>query len=133
MTAKDSMLQKGVRPSALRMQIYNYLDLNRTHPTVDEIYSTLSDEYPTLSKTTVYNTVKLLESKKIIKAISIEGFRTRYDANAEFHGHFLCRSCGMVYDVALDFCPEFPMDDYEIESKDVFYSGICKNCKCLKK
>ena len=128
MNAHEIMSAKGVKPSALRMQIYNYLDGHRTHPTVDEIYTTLSEEYPTLSKTTVYNTVKLLEKSGIIKVISIEGFRTRYDANASFHGHFLCRSCGNVYDVWISDCPEFPETGFEIDAKDVFYTGCCKDC-----
>lgn len=128
MSAKDVMLEKGVKPSALRMQIYNYLDHHRTHPTVDEIYTGLSEAFPTLSRTTVYNTVKLLEQNGIIKAIAIEGFRTRYDANASFHGHFLCRSCGNVYDVWITDCPEFPESGFAVDSKDVFYTGSCKDC-----
>lgn len=130
MTAQELMTKKGVKPSALRIQIYDYLDSHRTHPTVDEIYTDLENEFPTLSKTTVYNTVKILEKNGIIKAISIEGFRTRYDANASFHGHFLCRKCGMVYDawISESECPNFPENGFEIDTKDVFYSGICKNC-----
>lgn len=128
MNAQNIMMSKGVKPSALRMQILNYLDNHRTHPTVDEIYTELSGEFPTLSKTTVYNTVKILEKSGIIKAISIEGFRTRYDANASFHGHFLCRGCGNVYDVWITECPEFPESGFEIDAKDVFYTGVCKDC-----
>ena len=128
MTAQQIIAAKGIKASALRIQIYNYLDKHRTHPTVDEIYSDLSEDYPTLSKTTVYNTVKLLESSGIIKAIAIEGFRTRYDANADFHGHFLCRKCGLVMDISIETCPDFPLKDFLVDSKDVFYTGTCKSC-----
>ena len=133
MTAQNIMMSKGVKPSALRLQIYEYLDDHRTHPTVDEIYVSLAENFPTLSKTTVYNTVKILEKSGIIKAISIEGFRTRYDANADFHGHFLCKDCGMVYDVVLKECPEFSQTGFEVSSKDVYYSGCCKSCLDNKK
>ena len=133
MTAQNIMMSMGVKPSALRLQIYEYLDKHRTHPTVDEIYVSLAEHFPTLSKTTVYNTVKILEKSGIIKAISIEGFRTRYDANAEFHGHFLCKDCGMVYDVAINECPNFPKAGFEVSSKDVYYSGRCKSCLENKK
>ena len=128
MTVQDLMSAKGVKPSALRLQIYGYLNSHRTHPTVDEIHSALAETYPTLSKTTVYNTVKLLSETGIIKPISIEGFRTRYDANAAFHGHFLCKNCGMVYDVSLTDCPAFPDKDFRVDDKDVYYSGCCKSC-----
>lgn len=128
MTASEIMSAKGVKPSALRLQIYEYLDNHRTHPTVDEIYVALAEHFPTLSKTTVYNTVKLLVQTGIIKGISIEGFRTRYDANAGFHGHFLCRDCGMVYDVWLKGCPEFPESGFQVDAEDVYYTGSCKDC-----
>ncbi len=128
MTVHKLMSENGVKPSALRMEIYSYLDANRTHPTVDEIYTGLAAKYPTLSKTTVYNTVKILAQSGIIKAISIEGFRTRYDADTQFHGHFLCRKCGKVYDVNLPDCPDFPESGYEVDEKDVYYSGSCKDC-----
>lgn len=130
MTAREIMESKGVKPSALRLQIYDYLDSHRTHPTVDEIYTGLAVSFPTLSKTTVYNTVKVLEKSGIIKAIAIEGFRTRYDANASFHGHFLCKRCGMVYDAWITECPPFPETGFEVDTQDVFYSGVCE--KCLK-
>ena len=128
MNAINIMASKGVKPSALRLQIYEYLDSHRTHPTVDEIYVKLSETFPTLSKTTVYNTVKLLEEAGIIKAISIEGFRTKYDANAEFHGHFLCRNCGNVIDIFLENSPEIPNDGSRVDVTDVFYTGCCKSC-----
>lgn len=129
MTPERLMTEKNVKPSALRLQIYEYLDAHRTHPTVDDIYFGLCENFPTLSKTTVYNTVKLLAEKDIIKAIAIEGFRTRYDANTAFHGHFLCKACGHVYDVFDVSCPEYPKNGFFTQTIDVYYSGICKECQ----
>ncbi|HMM69990.1 MAG TPA: transcriptional repressor, partial [Gudongella oleilytica] len=51
--------QKGIRPSFIRVRILSLLMNARIHPTVDEIYEVLSKEILTLSKTTVYNTLKL--------------------------------------------------------------------------
>ena len=129
MNPNELMTATGVKPSALRLQIYHYLDTHRTHPTVYEMYSDLAESYPTLSKTTVYNTVKLLAETDIIKAIAIEGFRTRYDANTAFHAHFLCRKCGMVYDIFDVKEPDFPENGFVAETTDVYYSGSCKNCQ----
>ena len=61
----------GVRPSLQRLAIYKYVAEHPTHPTADEIYEALKDQIPTLSKTTVYNTVKLLTEQGIIKMITI--------------------------------------------------------------
>ncbi len=128
MTAQYAMTAKGVKPSVIRLAVYNYLCENRIHPTVDEIYSALSPQMPTLSKTTVYNTVNLLAQKGIVKSISIEGFRTRYDAENTFHAHCLCTQCGKVFDVFNVSCPECTLDGFDVSTKDVFYSGCCKAC-----
>ena len=60
MNAAQSLQEKNIRPSLLRIKILEYLISVKTHPTVDEIYDKLLPEIPTLSKTTVYNTLKLL-------------------------------------------------------------------------
>ena len=49
----------GIKPSVQRIAIMEYLFKHHTHPTVDEIYTELLPQIPTLSKTTVYNTLKL--------------------------------------------------------------------------
>ena len=50
--------EKNIRPSVQRMAIYNFLAENPVHPTVDTIYTALSPQMPTLSRTTVYNTLR---------------------------------------------------------------------------
>jgi len=54
----------GVRPSPQRVAVMEYLMTHHTHPTVDAIYAALSGTMPTLSRTTVYNTLKLLVDEK---------------------------------------------------------------------
>jgi len=49
-----------------RLEVLKYLDENRTHPTVYEIYSALKEKNPSLSKTTVYNSVETLNEHSII-------------------------------------------------------------------
>ncbi len=58
----NSILENaGIRPSVQRVAIYTYIKENPIHPDVDTVYSALSPMYATLSKTTVYNTLKLFE------------------------------------------------------------------------
>ena len=51
--------EHNIKPSYQRMKIFQYLLDNHNHPTVDTIYKALCTEIPTLSKTTVYNTLNL--------------------------------------------------------------------------
>ena len=109
-----------------------YLMNHKTHPTVDEIYLALSPSIPTLSKTTVYNTLNLFIEKNVIQVLTIDEKNARYDADISKHGHFYCRSCGKVYDI-FDLKPEIyvipPLENFHVDSVEISYYGTCKTCR----
>ncbi len=118
-----------IRPSGLRIKILEYILSHKTHPTIDEIYAELLKDNPTLSKTTVYNTTRILAENHLIKTITIDGQQVRYDGNVAFHGHFRCKNCGRIYDFNVNHVPEeAELKDFLIENMDVYYVGSCKNC-----
>lgn len=129
-TIKASLINSNVKPSFQRVKIMEYLMSGKTHPSVDEIYTELVKEIPTLSKTTVYNTLNIFIDAKIAKVLSIEDTETRYDADVSFHGHFKCKKCGNIYDFKIDSndCKTDDLTNFIIEDKNVYYKGICKNC-----
>ena len=45
----------GIRPSAQRIAILEYISACRCHPTADDVYSSLVEQNPTLSRTTVFS------------------------------------------------------------------------------
>ena len=70
----------NIKPSVQRIAIMSYLMEHRTHPSVDEIYTALAPSIPTLSKTTVYNTLKLLSEQGAAQTLTIDERNTCYDA-----------------------------------------------------
>lgn len=126
----EQLKLKNIRLSHQRLKVLEYLVNNRIHPTVDQIFSQLRKEIPTLSKTTVYNTLDTLVEAGIVKVITIEDNETRYDIDTKSHGHFKCESCGTIYDFAINI-DSFDIKDLEgfkVYSKEVYFKGICKNC-----
>lgn len=123
----------NIKPSVQRIAIMNYLMEHRTHPTVDEIYTALSPSIPTLSKTTVYNTLKLLSEQGAALTLTIDERNTCYDADTSTHAHFLCRNCGRIYDLecsdAVKKVVEMDMNGHDIQEIHYYYKGICKDCK----
>ena len=71
--------ENSLKITPQRLEILRYLDEHRTHPTVDEIYCALKEKNPSLSKTTVYNSVDVLRDNGIIQSITISGSEQRYD------------------------------------------------------
>jgi len=126
----EFLKKHGVKPSYQRMQIFEYLLKSRNHPTVDEIFKTLVNNIPTLSKTTVYNTLKLFADKKIVIIINIEDNETRYDTDVSNHGHFKCIKCGSVYDFNVDLSKVGIKDieNFNISEYHFYLKGYCNNC-----
>jgi Fur family peroxide stress response transcriptional regulator len=120
----------NIKPSIQRIKVYEYLFNNKNHPTVDMIYTNLIDEIPTLSKTTVYNTLKLFIDNGIATTVTIEDNEVRYDATMEEHAHFKCDNCGDIYDVEIDLeqLRFKKLNDFKIDKTNIYLNGICKKC-----
>ncbi len=122
--------ENKMRPSFIRVKIYTLLVESRIHPTVDELYEQLSKEILTLSKTTVYNTLKLFIDKGIVRAINIEGNELRFEAERGFHGHFKCRVCGQIYDIPMnENVITRELEGFSVEDVQVLVSGVCPECE----
>jgi Fur family transcriptional regulator, peroxide stress response regulator len=124
--------QFSIKPSVQRSAVMNFLLNNRIHPTIDEIYTALSPNMPTLSKTTVYNTLDLFVEKGAVRALAIDERNSRYDVDISAHAHFMCRCCGKVHDI-FNVNPSFfqkPQSDmFTIDTVEISYTGICNSCK----
>ncbi len=107
-----------------------YLNKNQCHPTVDQVYKDLQSEIPTISKSTVYNTLNLFIEAGLIRALNIEDNEIRYDIITKNHGHFKCGKCGRIFNFSIDlnnFIAE-ELTGFEISDKNVYFKGICPGC-----
>lgn len=127
-TAIEHLTSQGIHSSQQRIAIMDFLLKNRTHPTADEIFTALSPTMPTLSKTTVYNTLKLFEDQGAVMAISIDEKNLRYDAYTAPHAHFRCRSCGRIHDLPISQTEVSNHDGFSIESTHIYHWGLCPSC-----
>jgi len=125
----NKLLSSGLRQTFQRRKILEFLENTKSHPTADAIYKEVKKSIPTVSKTTIYNTVNKLVKEGIIKSISASG-QTRYDACIGCHGHFVCSKCGRVFDVPFP-SPSAPkdIDGHEIKDSFAYHTGTCKYCR----
>ena len=126
----NHLVKHNIKPSYPRIKILEYLLDKRNHPTVEDIYSELVREVPTLSKTTVYNTLNLLIKANLARVVTIEENETRYDADVSSHGHFKCEECGSIYDfrIPIDEIAVGDLNSFKINEKNVYYKGVCSKC-----
>ncbi len=129
------LLKNHIKPSFPRLKVFEYLATNASHPTVDDIYRALVVEIPTLSKTTIYNTLDLFLRANVIRAVTIDGNELRYDVDITDHGHFKCERCNSIYefDIDPDALSASDLDGFEVRERNVYYRGICPKCRAEEK
>lgn len=131
----DQLVRNGIRPSYHRIKVFTYLQQTETHPTVEEIYTALSPHIPSLSKATVYNTLHTLIEAGLVREVNIDLDAQHYDTMLENHGHFRCVACGQIFnfDADIDQITVSGLQNFRIDKKDVFFSGLCPACQRLSK
>jgi Fur family transcriptional regulator, peroxide stress response regulator len=132
MEALDILVKHDIKPSLQRLAVMNYMLTHFTHPTVDEIYNSLSSSIPTLSKTTVYNTLTLFEEQGVVLQLEIDKKNIRFDGNTVYHAHFRCKQCGVIIDIFNQKEADLVLNDYPdltIDEVQIYYTGCCKSCK----
>ena len=121
---------RGLRPSPQRIAIFSYVYNSKEHPTVDTVYRSLSPDYPTLSRTTVYQTLETLCECGLVQRIS-EGGEMRFDAETDRHGHFVCTKCGEISNIAFTGKIPLPLpkdSGYVIKETQIAHRGLCPKC-----
>lgn len=126
---QQCLTEHGIKPSLQRIAVLEYLMTHATHPTVDTIFSDLYPSIPTLSKATVYNTLKLLVQCGAVNMITIDEKNARYDACTTPHMHFRCRECGAIIDIEqeLPVTVDLPRGTV-VESCQTYCYGVCAEC-----
>ncbi len=130
LTIAEQLTVHGIKPSYPRIQIYKYLYTKKNHPTVDDIYNDLIEEIPTLSKTTVYNTLNLFIEAKLVKSFNLDKNEKRYEIIIHDHSHFQCERCNRIYDIPCDDINLLPKEyeGFKVNEKQIFLKGICEEC-----
>lgn len=127
----DKLKESKIRFTPQRLAIIKYLEGNTSHPSVEDIYSEIKRDFPSLSMATVYNTLQVLCNLGIVQEINIEAGKMHFDPNPEPHCHFYCLTCKKVYDFEADIQQwEVPcfMDNFWVEKYYVNFVGTCNNC-----
>lgn len=122
--------EKGVSPSIQRIKIMQFILNNDQHSSVDAIYQALIHEIPTLSKTTVYNTLSLFVEKNIINTITIDNTEILYEQSQKPHAHFRCEVCKEVIDIDINssLFGISEIENHRVDKVNIHINGTCSKC-----
>lgn len=130
----DIFKEKKLKLTPQRIAVYKCLLATKEHPSAETVYNCLQEDYPTMSLATVYKTLKTLVEVNLIQELNVGEGNFRYDANTFPHPHIQCISCSKVSDIDNIFFPELndkvkPYTDFDVLSNQVYFYGICSECK----
>ncbi|MCB1162485.1 MAG: Fur family transcriptional regulator [Candidatus Krumholzibacteriia bacterium] len=105
------------------------------HATADALVETVRGEIGSISRQAVYDALRVLVDKRLIRRIQPAGSAARFEDRVnDNHHHLICRSCGAMVDVdcAVGAAPCLTAKDdhgYAIDEAEVVYWGRCPSCQ----
>jgi Fur family peroxide stress response transcriptional regulator len=130
-----TLKQAGLRLTPQRIAICRLLGESHTHPTADSIYLEVHTQYPSLSRMTVYNTLRALVDLGAVNALGSAGDDAiHYDGNTDPHINVACISCHRIEDVparqVVDLNALVARETgFKLLGARVLYYGFCPACQ----
>jgi Fe2+ or Zn2+ uptake regulation protein len=130
----DLFRANGRKVTAQRQCIFRALQGNVAHPSAEAVYEAVRSEMETISLKTVYQTLYELAELGEIATLDLGTGAVRFDPNVEDqHHHLVCRNCGKVRDLHVDFegleVPSAAAQGYAVSSAEVVFRGLCEDCR----
>ncbi|SFC72436.1 Fur family transcriptional regulator, peroxide stress response regulator [Alkalibacterium subtropicum] len=95
----ERLKYNNVRITPQRHAILEYLIDQDSHPTADEIYKALEEDFPSMSVATVYNNLRLFTKMGLVKEMMFGDNSSRFDFASTEHYHAICTRCGKIEDI----------------------------------
>ncbi|HQU74933.1 MAG: transcriptional repressor [Calditrichaeota bacterium] len=132
----EACRDKGLNVTYQRILIFKVLSESQVHPTAEEIYKSVKEEYPSISLATVYKTLETLVEKDLIRKVNPLHDTARYDGDSARHHHMVCHYCGKLIDVHDQAFQNLPLPqhpDFEITGFRILFEGVCDDEACREK
>lgn len=126
--------RRGLNRSSRRDVVVSAFLASNKHLSVDDLYNLVRRKSPGIGRTTVYRTLKLLESAGLAQALVLQG-ETRFERelNRRHHDHFICSLCGSIFEFTSDEIESLQEQEarkigFQIEGHKHQVYGKCAKC-----
>jgi Fur family ferric uptake transcriptional regulator len=126
--------RRGLNRSSRRDVVVGAFLASNRHLSVDDLYTLVRRKSPGIGRTTVYRTLKLLESAGLAQALVLDG-ETYFERelNRRHHDHFICSSCSAIFEFSSDEIEALQEEEarkigFRIEGHKHQVFGKCVKC-----
>ena len=130
----ETLRRVGLKATGPRVTLLTALERDRTHPTAEQLYARLRPQYPSLSLSTVYQTLDVFLRTGLCRRVSHAGERLRVDGTPQDHDHARCHACSTIFDIGREVLPlptpppHLP-HELMVTGVRVEYDVICASCR----
>lgn len=135
---ENTLNNKGVRPTAMRILIYKYLAQKEAAMSL----MTIEDAFSKADRTTLYRTLKTFEEKGVVHKVDDGTGLFKYalcDPNCnceleqDLHLHFHCNNCDETVCLTEHKIPHINLPEgFVAENANLVLKGICDKCGITK-
>ncbi|MGQ9500618.1 MAG: Fur family transcriptional regulator [Anaerolineae bacterium] len=131
----SSLRDRGLRLTPQRKMILSALHELGQLATAEEIFQHVQKSSSSLDISTVYRTLELLKAFRIVTCIQGGDGQYRYELahHRAPHIHLVCRSCGRVFEAAVDDLQPFisaawEHHSFKVDVNTLSVRGLCREC-----
>lgn len=81
------LMEKNISPTSQRVEMLHKLMKKKQHLSPEVVYQLVNDEFPKVSRATVYNNLNLFIESGIVKKLAFGTISTVFDTNSSPHFH----------------------------------------------
>ena len=130
----------GLKLTHQRIAIVRLFAGDETHPTAQDLFERLRATFPSMSFTTVYNTLNTLARAGLAGIVRLPGKRgdaARFDPRTDPHHHAVCDGCGAVLDIGAGTLSPTraaitklrrAAPGFTVRAVERIYRGLCAQC-----
>ncbi|MDR0569061.1 MAG: transcriptional repressor [Spirochaetaceae bacterium] len=125
------MISIGRKRSKKRDEILRVIRSTASHPSAHWVYECLKASIPRLSLATVYRNITLFMAEGTVASVCVVDGKERFDGVVMPHPHFVCTSCGGVFDFPYPPPVYTDMEGFKIDCRKTVFYGICPHCAAI--
>src|SRR6185436_13081656 len=91
-----TLREHGIQPSAQRVAVAEYVLRTNEHPSADVVWKRVKEQFPWISRATVYNTLNLFVDKGLLRRLTFAEDSIVFDPKTETHHHFIDEATGAI-------------------------------------
>jgi len=121
-----------------RLAVLRILATCEEHPSAEDIFEKVRNEFPTTSLATIYKTIALLKGLNEVLELGFPDGSNRYDGKKPFpHPHVICTRCRKIVDpepMSLDELRDeiSKKTGFRIQHHRLDFFGVCQECQEAK-